>query len=383
MEKIEAAPKGPAQPMRQARAFRNYMAARFSSKTPPTPHKQLASSSSSTKETNISTPSRSSTQSTPSSISSLRRDPLEKAREILSESMARKMKDPEMESETPAMIVNIARLLISCLHAWNLDEQLDKDCESMVGLVRPVKPVSFGLLSRGCLSLVLPGWGLVANKPVSSETAKPTRSATIMHQPTPGMKQEDVDVIDKLIAAGGMFTDSSEREGRPPISESVDDRALAKVVKPHTQTVTEEGMADIDDQSELAVHVRWQMSRSLTTQHLLTVVSITNTLMNQSAGAHALSSSARRVHRKAAPGSDEESDESDGYDSGTVRDDNIIRAVWSRIAALHCVMLPERMDKYFRSPHLPVLAARFMDPCQAVSKYNSIIFSIAYDVLYS
>ena len=173
------------------------------------------------------------------------------------------------------------------------------------------------------------------------------------------------------------------REGWPPINESVDDRALAKVVKPHTQTVTEEGMADIDDQSELAVHVRWQMSRSLTTQHLLTVVSITNTLMNQSAGAHALSSSARRVHRKAAPGSDEESDESDGYDSGTVRDDNIIRAVWSRIAALHCVMLPERMDKYFRSPHLPVLAARFMDPCQAVSKYNSIIFSIAYDVLYS
>ena len=59
-----------------------------------------------------------------------------------------------------------------------------------------------------------------------------------------------------------------------------------------------------------------------------------------------------------------------------MRDDNIIRAVWSRIAALHCVMLPERMDKYFRSPHLPVLAARFMDPCQAVSKYNSIIFSM-------
>ena len=71
------------------------------------------------------------------------------------------------------------------------------------------------------------------------------------------------------------------------------------------------------------------MSRSLTTPTSITVVSITNTLMNQSAGAHALSSSARRVHRKAAPGSDEESDESDGYDSGTVRDDNIIRAVWS------------------------------------------------------
>lgn len=362
MEKVEVAPKGPIQPTRQARAFRNYMAARFSSsKTPPTPHKQVSGSSSETS----STPPRSPAQSSPS-ISSLRRDPVEKAREILSESMARKMKDPEMESETPAMIVNIARLLISCLHAWNLDEQLDKDCENMVGLVRPVRPVSFGLLSRGCLSLVLPGWGLVPNKPASTETAKPARSATVVQQLAPGMKQEDVDVIGKLIAAGGLFSESSETEERPRVSESVDDRALAKVVRPHTQTVTEGGMADIDDQSELAVHVRWQMSRSLTTQHLLTVVSITNTLMNQSAGAHALSSSTRRTRRKSGTGSDEESDESDGDDSGTMRD-NIIRAVWSRIAALHCVMLPERMDKYFRSPHLPVLAARFMDPCQAVS----------------
>ena len=33
----------------------------------------------------------------------------------------------------------------------------------MLGLVRPCKPVSFGLLSKGgSLSLVLPGWGLVS-----------------------------------------------------------------------------------------------------------------------------------------------------------------------------------------------------------------------------
>ncbi len=36
----------------------------------------------------------------------------------------------------------------------------------MLGLVRPCKPVSFGLLSRGgSLSLVLPGWGLVPPTP--------------------------------------------------------------------------------------------------------------------------------------------------------------------------------------------------------------------------
>ena len=50
--------------------------------------------------------------------------------------------------------------------------------------------------------------------------------------------------------------------------------------------------------SELLYHVRWQLSRSLTTQHLLTVVSITNTLMNQSSGAHALamSSGIQTIH---------------------------------------------------------------------------------------
>lgn len=48
---------------------------------------------------------------------------------------------------------------------------------------------------------------------------------------------------------------------------------------------------DPEEKPELAYHIRWQLSRSLTTQHLLTVVSITNTLMNHSVGAHALSSS--------------------------------------------------------------------------------------------
>ena len=58
-----------------------------------------------------------------------------------------------------------SRLLLSCLHAWNLDEALDRQCEEILGLVRPSKPVSFGLLSRGgCMSLVMPGFG-VRSKP--------------------------------------------------------------------------------------------------------------------------------------------------------------------------------------------------------------------------
>ena len=64
-----------------------------------------------------------------------------------------------------------------------------------------------------------------------------------------------------------------------------------------------------------------------------------------------------------------ETSDSDGSssDDDITTKDNRIRATWSRVAALHCVMLPERMADYFRPPHLPVLASRFMDPTQAVS----------------
>ena len=45
----------------------------------------------------------------------------------------------------------------------------------MLGLVKPCKPVSFGLLSRsGSLSLVLPGWGLVSNAAGDAVVTKPT-----------------------------------------------------------------------------------------------------------------------------------------------------------------------------------------------------------------
>ena len=69
----------------------------------------------------------------------------------------------------------------------------------------------------------------------------------------------------------------------------------------------------------------------------------------------------RRVKKSESTESEGSSDE----EEQTLRD-NIIRATWSRVAALHCVMLPERMAGYFRPPHLPVLASRFMDPSQAV-----------------
>lgn len=55
------------------------------------------------------------------------------------------------------LTMDIGQLLISCLHAWDLDSDLDQLCVSKLGLLKPLMPVSFGVLSAGgYMSLLLP-----------------------------------------------------------------------------------------------------------------------------------------------------------------------------------------------------------------------------------
>lgn len=58
-----------------------------------------------------------------------------------------------------SLVMQIAQLYVSLLHAWGLQPDLDKLCSSKLGLICPKRPVSFGLLSRGGhMSLLMPGW---------------------------------------------------------------------------------------------------------------------------------------------------------------------------------------------------------------------------------
>lgn len=47
------------------------------------------------------------------------------------------------------LTMEIAQLLLSLLHAWGLDPDLDRLCEAKLGLLRPMVPVSFGVISKG------------------------------------------------------------------------------------------------------------------------------------------------------------------------------------------------------------------------------------------
>ena len=228
-----------------------------------------------------------STMSGPRPLSSISQDGIghasdrqtERAREVLGKGVA-SQSTQALKEESPRTIIDAIRLLLSCLHAWRLDDSLDRSCEEVLGLVRPCKPVSFGLLSKGsCMSLVLPGWGL-RSRPLAE---KKDGELEMSHELTQQLS---------LSSEAGSVTSSS-----PPKRLYTFDQKY---------------------------HLRWQLSRSLTTQHLLTMVSITNTLMNQTVGAKELASSS--CHRRVCP--DEDSD-SDGDDQTSW--DNQIRAVWSRV----------------------------------------------------
>ena len=52
----------------------------------------------------------------------------------------------------------VAQLLLSCCHGWGLDQGLDSVCIQKLGILKPVKALSFGLLTRGRLALMFPGW---------------------------------------------------------------------------------------------------------------------------------------------------------------------------------------------------------------------------------
>ncbi|CAG0893245.1 unnamed protein product [Darwinula stevensoni] len=59
--------------------------------------------------------------------------------------------------------MEIGQILMSMLHAWGLDPDLDSVCETKLGLLRPRIPISYGILSKGgYMCLYLPTWERMA-----------------------------------------------------------------------------------------------------------------------------------------------------------------------------------------------------------------------------
>merc|ERR1711884_870411 len=58
------------------------------------------------------------------------------------------------------LTLEIGQLLLSLLHAWGLDKDLDRVALNKLGLLKPKLSLCFGLVSKtGAMSLLLPTWG--------------------------------------------------------------------------------------------------------------------------------------------------------------------------------------------------------------------------------
>lgn len=196
------------------------------------------------------------------------------------------------------LTMDTAKLFMSCLHAWGLNEVLDEVCLDRLGMLKPHCPVSFGLLSRGGhMSLMLPGYN---------------RAACTLSQ------------------------GKAEEESKLPAMEGVGKGTYG-------------------------------VSRAVTTQHLLSVISLANTLMSMTNATFIGDHMKKGPTRPPRPSTPDLSKARGSPPTSRNIVQGQIKQGWSQLAAMHCVMLPDLLglDK-FRPPLLEMLARRWQDRCLEV-----------------
>ncbi|KAI6215429.1 hypothetical protein M3Y94_00384300 [Aphelenchoides besseyi] len=201
----------------------------------------------------------------------------------------------QMESN---LYVDTARLLISLLHAWNLDESVDSICENKLKFYKPRVPLCFGSISRRGRRQSVSGYSTFYSGFIS------------LYMP---------------------FC-----TGRLPALNDLTFRNFSR-------------------------NIRWKMDRTLTTIHLLGIVSVSNTMMSlKSRVLHSVDQQRPLLRRLPST----RSDESNSSDQET----QAIRQGWSHLASMHCVLLPEtiRPPESYAAPQIELLARRWQDSCAEI-----------------
>ncbi|GAB6019254.1 Rabconnectin-3B, isoform A [Chamberlinius hualienensis] len=229
------------------------------------------------------------------------------------------------------LTMEIAQLLLSFLHAWGIDFELDEVCENKLGLLRPMCPISFGLLSRGgYMSLLLPFWQHKSSDlPLSKDIPQ-----THIRGVTGNRVKFDKTIPKELV--------------------ELQQKTLAFISRGH-----------------------WEVSTALTTHHLLATISIANTLMSMNSATFISEQERRRKLMRRLSRMDsklklpdvnqdqsgKEDDSSDVVQSRQAQ----IKQGWSLLAALHCVLLPDRIcTTSYKHPRVEMLVRRWQDRCLEV-----------------
>ncbi|XP_070197340.1 WD repeat-containing protein 7-like isoform X2 [Littorina saxatilis] len=300
-----------------------------------------------------------------------------------------------------SLIMEIAQLFTSCLHAWGLDPDLDRLCVNKLGLLKPRCPISFGLLSyQGHMSLMLPGWQGSAHNPHSGGEPGSHRSMGMtggagvapdadaplisfgdnggnsFRQPKPTLLAQRMGSVP--FDDAHYSTDETDSEGD---TAKTDVKVVRKVERPpaspqppRLKNTKAYSFGTSTEACEYSTKVRWQMSSAITTQHLLSVISVANTLMSMTRASFLMMNNPHHILLKrdvqvhggitgldTGEAGDTNSDE-DG-EAATLAQAQVKQG-WSLLAALHCVLLPELIGTlHYRSPQLEMLARRWQDRC--------------------
>ncbi|XP_023324405.1 WD repeat-containing protein 7 isoform X4 [Eurytemora carolleeae] len=189
------------------------------------------------------------------------------------------------------LTLEIGQLLLSLLHAWGLDKDLDKVALTKLGLLKPRFPVSFGLVSgAGGMSLVLPTWNPRRDNP---------------NLPT---------LVEYFTAVG-----------------------------------------------------HWELSHTITTHHLLSLISVTNTLTSVSNASFVPEQERKRkLVRQATHGAMDVGN----LDISFSKQQEHIKQGWSLLSTLHCVLLHDKVKQLGSARHkriqVEILAIKWQDRCLQV-----------------
>lgn len=213
-------------------------------------------------------------------------------------------------------VMEVAQLLLSLLHSWGLDANLDTVCETQLGLLRPRVPLSFGVLSKGgYMSLMLPTWQNTINS----------------------------EMINKAVAA------------QPIQMMSHPSDLPLDLVRQETLTRL------------YTARLHWELSTTLTSNHLLAMVSMSNTLMSMNMATFLPEHErTKKLHRQstrvnASWTTDEENEE--WYTQNQAQ----IKQGWSLLSTHHCFLLPDKIDalepRNFKRPQVEMMARRWQHHC--------------------
>ena len=295
-----------------------------------------------------------------------------------------------LNEHSNSLSMEIAQLLLSLLHAWGVDSHQDNFITQKIGLLKPRRPVNYGILSRaGFMSVLMPTYPSSVDMQRAYQIAASGVTAVINR----------IAVTTGSAIVGG--ENAADRRRRASISKSIhtgllveenegddaernEQRRNIALLEKLSRVSASPGVAAKQPQLQSLLNLleHWRMSSSLTTNHLVSVIAIANTLMRMNNATFVVEQEKKRklVKRLTRAGSksfaapdvqvaastpllppSSGGSEASGHSPPAyARQQQQISEGWRQLSSLHCDKLAATLGrKFFKPPHLEMLARRW------------------------